>query len=120
MQLMHSPLTFGTLFLVLAMGNQFVIFQDYCGMQFLQEWDPSSISPDFGWVPVVDSLSLCSVVDWTKVFKGMWCMWVSQLAMGCVTCHTHHGCVTDFRPILGNPMEVTHVTSLGHIYIFPC
>src|SRR5258708_34955347 len=25
-----------------------------------------------------------------------------------------------FRPILGNPMEVTHVTSLGHVYIFPC
>src|SRR5258708_5831940 len=40
-------------------------------------------------------------------------------AMGCVTCHTCHGCVTDFRPILGNPMEVTHVTSLGHVYLFP-
>ena len=35
---------------------------------------------------------------------------VSQLAMGCVTCHTCHGCVTDFRP-----MEVTHVTSPGHV-----
>ena len=34
---------------------------------------------------------------------------------GCVTCHTCHGCVTDFRPILGNPMEVTHVTSPGHV-----
>src|SRR5260221_13957720 len=45
---------------------------------------------------------------------------LSQLAMGCVTCHTCHGCVTDFRPILGNPMEVTHVTSPGHVYIFPC
>ncbi len=45
---------------------------------------------------------------------------VSQLAMGCVTCHTCHGCVTDFRPILGNPVEVTHVTSPGHVYIFPC
>ena len=44
---------------------------------------------------------------------------VSQLAMGCVTCHACHGCVTDFRPILGNPVEVTHVTSLGHVYIFP-
>jgi len=42
---------------------------------------------------------------------------LSQLAMGGVTCHTCHGCVTDFRPILGNPMEVTHVTSLGHVYI---
>src|SRR5258708_2084625 len=45
---------------------------------------------------------------------------LSQLAMGCVTCHTCHGCVTDFRPILGNPMEVTHVTSLGLVYSFPC
>src|SRR5258708_6025356 len=45
---------------------------------------------------------------------------MSQLAMGCVTCHACHGCVTDFRPILGNPMEVTHVTSPGHVYIFPC
>ena len=44
---------------------------------------------------------------------------LSQLATGCVTCHTCHGCVTDFRPILGNPMEVTHVTFLGHVYIFP-
>src|SRR5258705_13241287 len=44
---------------------------------------------------------------------------LSQLATGCVTCHACHGCVTDFRPILGNPVEVTHVTSLGHVYIFP-
>ncbi len=42
---------------------------------------------------------------------------VSQLVTGDVTCHAHHGCVTDFRPILGNPVEVTHVTSLGHVYI---
>src|SRR5260370_33268811 len=42
---------------------------------------------------------------------------VSQLATGCVTCHTCHSCVTDFRPILGNPVEVTHVTSPGHVYI---
>ena len=48
------------------------------------------------------------------------CISLSQLAMGCVTCHACHGCVTDFRPILGNPMEVTHVTSPGHVYIFPC
>src|SRR5260221_10056139 len=44
---------------------------------------------------------------------------LSQLATGCVTCHACHGCVTDFRPILGNPVEVTHVTSPGHVYIFP-
>src|SRR5258705_8418638 len=25
---------------------------------------------------------------------------LSQLATGCVTCHTSHGCVTHFRPIL--------------------
>src|SRR5258707_14921268 len=46
--------------------------------------------------------------------------YMSQLVTGCVTCHTCHGCVTDFRPILGNPMEVTLVTSPGHVYIFPC
>src|SRR5258707_9888670 len=44
---------------------------------------------------------------------------VSQLATGRVTCHACHGCVKDFRPILGNPVEVTHVTSPGHVYIFP-
>src|SRR5258708_3738579 len=42
---------------------------------------------------------------------------VSQLASGCVTCHTCHGCVTDFRPILGNPVEVAHMTSPGTVYI---
>src|SRR5258707_15886266 len=35
---------------------------------------------------------------------------LSQLATGCVTCHTCHGCVTHFRPILGNIVEVTLVT----------
>src|SRR5260221_7720408 len=44
---------------------------------------------------------------------------LSQLAMGCVTCHTCHSCVTDSRPIVGNSMEVTHMTSPGHVYIFP-
>src|SRR5260221_6429985 len=42
---------------------------------------------------------------------------LSQLAMGFVTHHTCHGCVTDFRPILGNPVEVTHMTSPGTVYI---
>src|SRR5260370_40640022 len=42
---------------------------------------------------------------------------VSQLAMGCVTCHACHGCVMDFRPILGNPVEVAHMTSPGTVYI---
>src|SRR5258708_9266027 len=37
--------------------------------------------------------------------------------MGCVTCHTCHASMTDFRPILGNPVEVTHVTSPGHVYV---
>src|SRR5258705_13162103 len=36
---------------------------------------------------------------------------LSQLVTGCVTCHTSHGCVTHFRPILGNLVEVTLVTS---------
>src|SRR5258708_10095827 len=29
----------------------------------------------------------------------------------CVTCHTRHTSVTDFRPKSGNPVEVTLVTS---------
>src|SRR5258708_29857654 len=37
--------------------------------------------------------------------------YVSQLATGCVTCHTSHGCVTHLRPILGNLVELTLVTS---------
>src|SRR5260221_3693109 len=36
---------------------------------------------------------------------------LSQLATGCVTCHTSHGCVTHLRPIFGNLVEVTLVTS---------
>ncbi len=42
---------------------------------------------------------------------------LSWTVPGCVTCHTCHASVTDFRPILGNPVEVTHVTSPG-LYIF--
>src|SRR5258707_3723042 len=60
--------------------------------------------------------------DWTCTHQRVlqtFCSNLSQLAMGCVTRHTCHGCVTDFRPILGNPVEVTHVTSPGHVYIFP-
>src|SRR5258707_14524027 len=30
---------------------------------------------------------------------------------GCVTCHTRHASVTDFRPIWGNTVEVAHMTS---------
>ncbi len=29
----------------------------------------------------------------------------------CVTCHTRHTSVTDFRPKLGNPVEVTLMAS---------
>src|SRR5260221_8974225 len=35
---------------------------------------------------------------------------LSQLVMGCVTCHTCHSWVTHFRPILGNIVEVTLMT----------
>ena len=35
----------------------------------------------------------------------------------CVTCHTRHGGMTDFRPILGNPVEVAHITSPETVYI---
>ena len=36
----------------------------------------------------------------------------------CVTCHTRHTSVTDFRPKSGNPVEVTLVTS-PKLYIVP-
>src|SRR5258708_28373231 len=42
---------------------------------------------------------------------GLCLLLLSQLSTGCVTCHTSHGCVTHFRPILGNLVEVTLVTS---------
>src|SRR5258707_13856818 len=37
----------------------------------------------------------------------------------CVTCHTRHTSVTDFRPKSGNPVEVTLVTSPKTVYSFP-
>src|SRR5258708_27107886 len=37
--------------------------------------------------------------------------WMSQLATGCLTCHTSHGCMTHFRPLLGNLVEVTLMPS---------
>src|SRR5258708_29363724 len=55
---------------------------------------------------------------WEGVLNTIECDCVlSQLATGCVTCHACHGCVTDFRPILGNPVEVAHMTSPGTVYI---
>src|SRR5260221_5673023 len=56
------------------------------------------------------------VSSWCFCMK-LWFMNMSQLMMDCVTCHTCHGCMTDFRPILGNPVEVTHMTSPGTVYI---
>src|SRR5258707_7138581 len=38
----------------------------------------------------------------------------------CVTCHTRHTYVTDFRPKSGNPVEVTLMTSPKTVYSFPC
>ena len=35
---------------------------------------------------------------------------------GCVTCHTCHASVTHFRPISGNIVEVTLMTSPKHVY----
>src|SRR5258707_10835679 len=75
-------------------------------------------SPVFG-----SKEALFSPCIWSMVSKrGRYCITshcsflpnsfpVSQLATGCVTCHTSHGCVTHFRPILGNLVEVTLVTS---------
>src|SRR5258708_2972207 len=42
---------------------------------------------------------------------------LSQLVSGCVTCRNCHGWVMYFRPILGNPVEVAHMTSPGTVYI---
>src|SRR6266478_648899 len=59
-------------------------------------------------------ISLTLYSSWSSTMTGpgcRGCRCLSQLAMGCVTCHTCHGCVTDFRPILGNIVEVTLVTS---------
>src|SRR5258708_19150065 len=47
----------------------------------------------------------------TLVLRHQKLLPLSQLATGCVTCHTSRGCVTHFRPILGNLVEVTLVTS---------
>ena len=41
---------------------------------------------------------------------------MSQTTPGCVTRHTRHASVTHFRPILGNIVEVTLVTSPKHVY----
>src|SRR5258708_25196146 len=41
---------------------------------------------------------------------------LSQSAPGYVTRHTRHASVTHFRPILGNIVEVTLVTSPKHVY----
>src|SRR6266436_7212646 len=50
-------------------------------------------------------------VGWLE-WKLMWCFWVLVTSRdACVTCHTRHTSVTDFRPKLGNPVEVTLMTS---------
>src|SRR5258708_28826121 len=41
---------------------------------------------------------------------------LSRTMPGCVTRHTRHASVTQFRPILGNIVEVTLVTSPKHVY----
>src|SRR5260370_42401938 len=41
---------------------------------------------------------------------------LSQSTPGCVTCHTRHASVTHFRPISGNIVEVTLMTSPKHVY----
>src|SRR5258708_38437935 len=41
---------------------------------------------------------------------------LSRTAPGCVTRHTRHASVTHFRPISGNIVEVTLMTSPKHVY----
>src|SRR5258708_21824170 len=60
-----------------------------------------------------DPFSLTIMGNYLSLFNSF----LSQLVMGCVACHTCHGCVTDFRPILGNPVEVAHMISPGTVYI---
>ena len=48
-----------------------------------------------------------------------WSAWkkeLSQTAPGCVTRHACHASVTHFRPISGNIVEVTLMTSPKHVY----
>src|SRR5258708_36508569 len=68
---------------------------------------PPSASPNH---PSFSLLSPSDALHPQSLPRRCW-KFVSQLMTGCVTCHTCHGCVTHFRPILGNIVEVTLVTS---------
>jgi len=93
----------------------------FCEDYFFRWWAPSQNPPSvrisfemMGVACVHKSKSpSVRIIFWDSKHELSWSV------MGCVTCHTRHASVTDFRPILGNPVEVTHVTSPGHVYSFP-
>src|SRR5258708_5182396 len=60
--------------------------------------------------PYMFCLSLPVLSTWP------WSSKLSRSAPGCVTCHTRHASVTHFRPISGNIVEVTLMTSPKHVY----
>src|SRR5258707_15102664 len=69
--------------------------------------------PTLHWI---SSVALPPFATWS-MYTHSRCL--SQLATGCVTCHTCHGCVTHFRPISGN--IGSHSRDLpNHVYSFPC
>jgi len=91
-------------------------------LQVTQEWSTKVL----GWV----FSDICGPIETTSI-KGYWyfitfmddfsrythvrlCKAKDDAVTprdGCVTCHTCHASVTDFRPIWGNTVEVAHMTS---------
>src|SRR5258708_30320438 len=69
--------------------------------------------------PRVGGMHLCHLDPLAKTSRGGSSPMsppVSRTAPGCVTRHTRHASVTHFRPISGNIVEVTLVTS-PNLYI---
>src|SRR5258708_34145538 len=76
-------------------------------------------SPEEDWASKYLSIGNMPSICIYPPVKGILFFWkLSCSAPGCVTCHTRHGPVTHFRPILGNVVEVTLVTPPTNVYKF--
>ena len=75
---------------------------------------PATI-PNVLYVPNMSS----TLISVTNLTEREHTLYLSCSVPGCVTCHTRHGPVTHFRPILGNVVEVTLVTPPTNVYKFP-
>src|SRR5258707_2549173 len=102
-------LFFSFLHVILMFANQIFNFLNF--KFFLLKKIPSFSSSHFP--PVI-----CSISFSCKYLSCFWPLRARPKGGGtvtncdaCVTCHTCHTSVTDFRPKLGNPVEVTLVTS---------